>query len=556
MKKNKSSNKSHNHGEVRVSILGGVGEIGKNLTVVEQNNEIILVDLGRGFLDNDAYGVEGQIPDITYIRENIKKVKGIILTHGHEDHIGGIEYYLKELKVPIYGTPLTTGLVEMKLTRRGVKGELINVVEGEKINIGSFEVEFIKVTHSIGGACAINIKTNQGNIFFTGDYKLDNTPIDGKRTNMARIASLAQEGINLMLGESTNVERFGYSVSEKVVGESLKNVFANNKNKRIIIATFASSNYRIQQILNVAQENKRKVFLAGTSMKKIAEIAGKVGELLIPKDILVTNIKGIPEEKLVVLATGSQGQELSALSKMSHSAFPDIAVGGNDVIVLSSSPIPGNEKAVYGLINRLFELGANVIYEESTDLHVSGHAYREEIKSMISLVNPQFLIPIHGEYRHLLKHRNLAVEVGVNPDHIKIPQLGDQFVLNNNSLKLRNKLEIKDVYVDAKGIVKNSDIVEERKFLAAFGFITVLIRMNVENLELTAEPFVFSKGFDLTDNLKDIIINTVAKAIDNLKNSNEKINSSKIVAEVKKYLKRKIYKGTQLPVLIPIVIED
>lgn len=552
MKKNNLNNKS----EVKISILGGVGEIGKNLTAVEQNNEIIIIDLGRGFLDNDAYGVEGQIPDITYLKENVKKIKGILLTHGHEDHIGGIEFYIKQLNVPIYGTPLTCGLVEMKLAKRGIKAKLFNVQEGQTINVGSFLIEFIKVTHSIGGACSINIKTNQGNVFFTGDYKLDNTPIDGKRTNLARIASLAEEGIKLMLGESTNVERTGYSVSEKIVGESLKSVFANNKTKRIIIATFASSNYRIQQILNVAQENDRKVFLAGTSMKNTVEIASKVGELLIPKNILVNNIKGISDEKIVVLATGSQGQEFSALSKMSHSAFPGIAVGGNDVILLSSSPIPGNEKAVYGLINRLFELGANVVYEESTDLHVSGHAYREEIKSMIALANPEFLIPIHGEYRHLLKHKNLAIEVGVNPINIKIPKLGDQFVLRNKSLKLQNKLEIKDVYVDGKGIVDNPEIVEERKFLAAFGFITVLIRMNVEKLEVTAEPFVFSKGFNLTDSLRDTIINIVYDAIDFLSSKNEKIDARKIVSEIKKRLKKKIYKGSQLPVLIPLIIED
>ena len=556
MGKKKTKGKIEINYNVKISILGGVGEIGKNMTVVEQASDMIIVDLGRGFIDGDAFGVEGQIPDISYVLKNKDKLKGILITHGHEDHIGAIEYYWDKLNVPIYGTPLTCGIIKNKLARRGLKAKLVEINECEIYDIGSFKVEFIKVTHSIGGSCSINIKTKQGNIFFTGDYKLDNTPVDMKRTNIARIGELAKEGIRVMLGESTNVERVGHSVSEKVVGESLQNVFAKNKDRRIIIATFASSNFRVQQILNVAKENNRKVLLAGTSMKQIVNVAGEVGELIIPKDLLVTDIKGIPDNELVVLATGSQGQELSALSKMSYSAFPGISVGSNDVIILSSSPIPGNEKAIYGLINRLFERGANVIYEESTDLHVSGHAYREEIKTMIALANPEYLIPLHGEYRHLLKHKNMAAEVGINSENIFIPKLGNQFTLSSEGLEYTGQIDVQDVYVDAKGIVEDSNIIQERKYLAAFGCICVVVRVDMKNVYATAEPEIESRGFNLTKKIRETIVDVIYAALDSLRNNEKKVTHDLVVLEIKKKIKRKIYRGTQLPVLIPIVIEE
>ena len=531
MSKKKSKGRIEINYNVKISILGGVGEIGKNMTVVEQASDMLVVDLGRGFIDGDAFGVEGQIPDISYVLKNKDKLKGIVITHGHEDHIGAIEYYWDQLNVPIYGTLLTCGIIKNKLARRGLKAKLVEINECEIYDIGSFKVEFIKVTHSIGGSCSINIKTKQGNVFFTGDYKLDNTPVDMKRTNIARIGELAKEGIRIMLGESTNVERMGHSISEKVVGESLQNVFSKNKDKRIIIATFASSNFRVQQILNVAKENKRKVLLAGTSMKQIVNVAGEVGELIIPKDLLVTDIKGIPDNELVVL-------------------------GSNDVIILSSSPIPGNEKAIYGLINRLFERGANVIYEESTDLHVSGHAYREEIKTMIALANPEYLIPLHGEYRHLLKHKNMAAEVGINLENIFIPKLGNQFTLSSEGLEYTGQIDINDVYVDAKGIVEDSNIIQERKYLAAFGCICIVVKIDMRNVYATSEPEIESRGFNLTKKIRETIVDAVYNSLDSLRNNNKKVTHELVVLEIKKKIKRKIYRGTQLPVLIPLVIEE
>ena len=422
---------------VKVIFLGGVGEIGKNMTALEFGDDIIIVDCGVEFPREDSPGIDAIIPDITYIRDNLKKVRGIVLTHGHEDHIGALPYYADELNVPVYGTALTLGLLERKLSERGIKAQLNKVKPGDVVELGCFSVEFIKVAHSMAGACALSVTTPLGVVFVTGDFKIDNTPIDGKKTDLQRIAEIGAKGVLLMLGESTNVERKGSSTSEMVVGQGLENIFVANADKRIVVACFASSNYRVQQIMWLAEKYGRKVVLAGRSMKGIVEVASRVGELQVPKGIIADGVGKLPPEKVVVIATGSQGEPSSALNRM-----PD------DVVVLSSTPIPGNEKSVYDVINNLFRKGANVIYEAMNEVHVSGHAYEEELKIMLSLVRPKYFIPVHGEYRHQFKHAEIAKSLGIKETNIVIPNIGEVYGVGVHSIKQHSNVPAGNVYVD------------------------------------------------------------------------------------------------------------
>lgn len=399
---------------VKVTFLGGVGEIGKNMTAIECGDDMIIVDMGASFPDEDSPGIDAIIPDITYVKENMHRLRGIVLTHGHEDHIGAIPYYAEDLKkTPIYGTSLTLGLLKRKLEKSGKSANLNTVSAGDTITLGCFKVEFIKVCHSMAGACALSITSPVGTVFVTGDFKMDPTPIDNKKTDVGRIAEIGAKGVLLMLGESTNVERKGSSTSERVVGQTLERIFADNPNKRIVIACFASSNYRVQQVLNLANKYRRKVVLAGRSMKGIVDVASACGELKVPKGVIVDSVGKLLPSETVVLATGSQGEPLSALKKLSKGEFNKINLGTDDLVVLSSSPIPGNEKAVYDVINDLFRKGANVIYDSMNDIHVSGHAYEDELKLMLTLVQPQFFMPVHGEYRHQFKHAEIAKSLGV-----------------------------------------------------------------------------------------------------------------------------------------------
>lgn len=539
---------------VRVIFLGGVGEIGKNMTALEYGEDIIIVDCGVEFPREDSPGIDAILPDITYIKENIHKVRGIVLTHGHEDHIGAIPYYADELKVPIYGTALTLGMLERKLTDRGIKAKLVRVKEGDTVNLGCFNVEFIKVAHSMAGACALSINTPLGTIFVTGDFKIDNTPIDGKKTNLQRIAEIGAKGVMLMLGESTNVERKGSSTSEMVVGQGLESIFVASSDKRIVVACFASSNYRVQQILRLAEKYGRKVILAGRSMKGIVEVASRVGELEIPKGIIADGMGKLPPEKVVVIATGSQGEPTSALNKMSRGEFNKVSIGPDDVVVLSSTPIPGNEKSVYDVINNLFRKGANVIYEAMNEVHVSGHAYEEELKIMLSLVRPKFFIPVHGEYRHQFKHAEIAKSLGIRESNIVIPNIGEVYGVNANSLKQHSNVTAGNVYVDGVVLEDGNAVISDRRSLAEYGMLLVLASVNTEKGVMAGDCDVIARGFNLTEEIEAEIQSVVRDTVNGADFDENSLNE--LARTVKKAVRKLFYRDRQFPIIIPIIVED
>ncbi len=538
---------------VDVTFLGGVGEIGKNMTVLECGEDMIIVDFGVAF-SNDCPGIDGIIPDIDYVRQNMHRLRGIVLTHGHEDHIGAIQYYAEEFtKTPIYGTSLTLGLVNRKLGKYGKKCNLVEVEPGDTVTLGNFDVEFIKVCHSMAGACALNISTPLGNVFFTGDFKMDATPIDLKKTDVGRIAQIGAEGVLLMLGESTNVERRGSSTSEKVVGATLENIFQLNTDKRLVIACFASSNYRVQQVLWLAQKYNRKVVLAGKSMKGIVEVASECGELEVAKGLIVDSVGKLAPSEVVILATGSQGEPQSALTQLSKGEFHKINLGSNDLVVLSSCPIPGNEKSVYDVINNLYRRGASVIYDSMNDIHVSGHAYEEELKMMLSLVKPTYFMPVHGEYRHQFKHAQLAKAMGVLSSDIVIPNIGESFGINKKGIKKRANVPAGNVYVDGVILEDGKNIVMERRSLAEYGMLTLLIAVDLE-LGTVGETEVISKGFNLTDevvrNVKNVVWHTVGE-IDLYE-----ADVDEVALAVKKAVRKMFVKDRQFPIIIPIIVTD
>lgn len=541
---------------VKVTFLGGVGEVGKNMTAIECGYDMIIVDCGVSFATSEeAPGIDAIIPDITYVKENISKLRGIVLTHGHEDHIGAIPYYADDLKdVPIYGTALTIGLLKRKLDKNGKKCNLVVVSAGDTVTLGGFKVEFIKVCHSMAGACALAITTQVGTVFVTGDFKIDNTPIDGKKTDIGRIAEIGAKGVLLMLGESTNVERKGSSTSEKVVGQTLENIFASNLDKRIVIACFASSNYRVQQVLTLAHKYHRKVVLAGRSMKGMAEVASACGELQVPKGVIVDSVGKLLPSETVILATGSQGEPLSALNKLSKGEFNKINIGPQDLVVLSSSPIPGNEKSVYDVINDLFRKGANVIYDAMNDIHVSGHAYEEELKLMLTLVQPEYFMPVHGEYRHQHKHAEIAKTLGVPSKNIVIPNIGECYGVNHKGIRQHSNVTAGNAYVDGVVLENGKMLVNDRKSLAEYGMLVVLCAVDTDQGKVVGDVDIVARGFNLTDD----VINSIKNAtIDTINGADfDKVDVNEIARAVKKAVRKLFYKGRQFPIIIPVIVED
>lgn len=541
--------------QVKIIFLGGVGEIGKNMTALEYGNDIIIVDCGVTFPDESTPGIDSIIPDTTYISENINKLKGIVLTHGHEDHIGALQYLADEFNVPIYGTALTLGILEHKLGYRHVKANLKTVEPGDRVRLGCFEVEFIKVAHSMAGACALSIETPVGVVFFTGDFKIDSTPIDGKLTNLQRIAEIGAKGVLVMLGESTNIERKGHSTSEKVVGQNLETILNNNRERRITIATFASSNYRVQQILNLAQKYGRKVILSGRSMRMIVEVGAKVGELQIPKNIIVDSPGKLPYSQQLVIATGTQGEPMSALTRLSQGEFNKIALGENDLVVLSSSPIPGNDKFIYRVINNLFKCGAEVIYDAMNDVHVSGHAYEEELKIMLSLVRPKFFLPVHGEYRHQVKHVMLAEALGVQKANIAIPEIGQVYGFNQSEMKRHPNVPSGSIFVDGEMLDDGKSVINERRHLAENGLIVLLVSIDFKAERLSAPCDVVTRGFGITEETESVIKRLVDKTVSELDFS-ALDDRSELPKLIRKPIKNYFAKDRQFPVIMPIVLED
>ena len=548
--------------KVRIIPLGGINEIGKNITVIEYKEDIVVIDCGLKFPDEDMFGIDLVIPDISYLLKNRDKIRGIFLTHGHEDHIGALPYVLRQLNVPVYGTKLTLGIVETKLKEHGLLSstELIRVKPRDVIKLNSVSVEFIKTNHSIADSVAIAIHTPLGVVLHTGDFKIDYTPIDGEPMDFGRFAEIGKRGVLAMMADSTNVEKPGYTMSEKVVGESFARLFSKAKG-RIIIATFASNVHRIQQIIDAARLYDRKVAVSGRSMENIVAVATELGYLEFEKDILVSidQINKYPNEKVVIITTGSQGEPMSALTRMANSEHRKVNIVEGDTVIISATPIPGNEKLVSRVINQLFQKGAEVIYKSLAEIHVSGHACQEELKLMQSLVRPKFFIPVHGEYRHLKQHGELAVALGVPEENILIPENGGVIEVNRNSIRKNGTVSAGQVFVDGLGVGDVGNIVlRDRKHLSQDGILTVVVTLSKENNSIIAGPDIISRGFvyvreseGLMDEAKEIV-KGVLRECEESNITDWASLKTKVRDELRSYLYEKTKRK---PMILPIIME-
>ena len=485
--------------KVKIIPLGGINEIGKNITVIEYKNDMVVIDCGLKFPEEDMFGIDLVIPDISYLIKNKDKIRGVFLTHGHEDHIGALPYVLKQLNVPIYGTKLTLGIVETKLKEHGLLSttELVRVKPRDVIKLNSVSVEFIKTNHSIADSVAIAIHTPLGVVLHTGDFKIDYTPIDGEPMDFARFAEIGKRGVLAMMADSTNVEKPGYTMSERVVGESFERLFLKSKG-RIIVATFASNVHRIQQIIDAASMHGRKVAVSGRSMENIVAVAAELGYLEFEKDILVgiDQINKYTNDKIVIITTGSQGEPMSALSRMASSEHRKVTIVEGDTVIISATPIPGNEKLVSKVINQLFQKGAEVIYKSLAEIHVSGHACQEELKLMQCLVKPKYFIPVHGEYRHLKQHGELAISLGMPEENIIIPENGGVIEVNRSGIRKNGSVNSGQIFVDGLGVGDVGNIVlRDRKHLSQDGILTVVVTISKENNSVIAGPDIISRGF-------------------------------------------------------------
>ena len=551
--------KPKNGKAVKITFLGGVGEIGKNMTAIEYGDEMILVDSGLAFPTGDFPGVDLIVPDISYVLANKSKLKGILITHGHEDHIGALPFVLSDFKVPVYGTAMTLALIENKLKEYPkINAKLVTVKPKNLLKIGSFQVEFIRVSHSIAGSLALCISTPCGNIIHTGDFKIDYTPIDGVITDLARFGELGKKGVNLLLCESTNVLRSGFSMSESSVGKALEEIFENNKTKRIFVATFASNIHRMQQLLWLAEKYNRKVAFSGRSMLNVSEVAMKIGELKYNKNniIDIDKIDKFADNELLIISTGSQGEENSALRRMAFGDFPKIKFGENDLVVFSASPIPGNEKSVYSVINTIFKKGADVIYDELADVHASGHACQEELKTIHALVKPKFFMPVHGEYRHLKHHKELAISMGMNARDIILPDIGMQVEMTENSIRQTGFVTAGIRLVDGSGLGDTaSNVLKERKQLSEEGFCVAVLNMN-ELASDKYEPFIITRGVVYDKESEAFNADAKLAMVQALKEQDlASFDPNEIRNNVKKMLSNFIYKRTKRrPIIIVILM--
>ena len=546
--------------KLKITFLGGVGEIGKNMTAFEYGNDIIVVDAGLTFPDDDLPGIDVVVPDITYLVANKDKIRAIILTHGHEDHIGGLPFVLDQIKAPIYGSRLTLALVENKMKEYPkVQYKAITVKPKNILKIGPFAVEFIKVSNSIAGSLALCISTPCGNVIHTGDFKIDFEPIDGVMTDLQRFGELGKKGVNLLLCESTNVCRKGYSMSEKSVGRALEEIFEKHPTNRIFVATFASNIHRLQQILNLAEKFKRKVAFTGRSMINISEVGLKIGEISFDKKniIDIDKIDKYADNELLIVTTGSQGEPMSALTRMAGDDFKGIKIGENDLIIMSSSPIPGNEKGVYNVINALYQKGADVIYDELSDVHASGHACQEEIKIMHSLCKPKFFMPIHGEYRHLRMHKQLAMALGMEERNIILPTLGMQVELTPNSIKKVGFVTAGQRLIDGYGIGDmDSNVLRERKQLSEDGFCVVVVNINNVSGNVSGDPFIITRGVVYQDEAESFVQDAKNMIIASLKEQDLRGAEPTVIKNtVRRNVSNFIYKRTKRrPMVIAIVL--
>ncbi|AJG97846.1 ribonuclease J [Clostridium beijerinckii] len=548
--------------KIKIIPLGGINEIGKNITAIEYKEDIIIIDCGLKFPDDDMFGIDIVIPDVSYLIKNSEKIKGIFLTHGHEDHIGALPYVLRQLNVPVYGTKLTLGIVETKLKEHGLLSstELVRVKPKDIIKLDSVSVEFIKTNHSIADSVAIAVHTPLGVVLHTGDFKIDYTPIDGEMMDFGRLAELGRKGVLVLMADSTNVERPGYTMTEKVVGETFLRLFGKAKG-RLIVATFASNVHRIQQIITAAEAYEKKVAVSGRSMENIVQVAIELGYLTVGKDVLVPvdQISKYPNEKIVVITTGSQGEPMSALARMAASEHRKINVIPGDTVIISATPIPGNEKFVSKVINQLFKKGAQVIYDSQEKIHVSGHACQEELKLMQALVKPKFFVPVHGEYRHLKKHGELAMEVGLSEKNLLIPENGDVIEVARNYIKKNGTVVSGQVFVDGLGVGDVGNIVlRDRKHLSQDGILTIVVTIEKQTGRVVSGPDIISRGFvyvreseGLMDEAREIV-KSVLKTCEEKQITDWATLKSKMRDQLREYLYEKTKRK---PMILPIIME-
>lgn len=547
--------------KVQIIPLGGLGEIGKNMTVFRYGDDMILVDAGLMFPEDDMLGIDLVIPDITYLVENQDKMKGIFLTHGHEDHIGALPYVMKQIDCPVYGTALTLGILQGRLKENGVSSNNLHVVKpGDKVNAGAFKLDFIRVNHSIPDAVSIAINTPIGTIIHTGDFKIDHTPVDGQVTQFNKFAEYGDRGVLALLADSTNAERPGFTPSEKMVGQTFDDEFRYAKH-RIIIATFSSNVHRIQQVVDTAVKYDRKVAVIGRSMVNVVSIAKELGYLKAPDGVLIDidDAHNYIPEKIVIITTGSQGEPMSALTRMAMNDHKKVDIMPGDTVIISATPIPGNEKLVSRTIDHLYKLGADVIYEKSNGVHVSGHASQEEIKLMHNLVRPKFFIPVHGEYRHLIKHANLAQSLGMPKENIVIAENGSVIELTKNSININGKVPSGKVLVDGLGVGDVGNIVlRDRRQLSQDGIMIVVVTIDKESCHVVSGPDIVSRGFVYVreaEGLMDEARERVQSALERCE-ENGVSEWSAIKSTVRDSLGRFLYERTRRrPMILPIIME-
>ena len=546
--------------KLKIIPIGGLGLIGMNMTAFEYNESIVIVDCGMAFPENDMLGIDIVIPDVTYLKENISKVKGMVFTHGHEDHIGALPYILKELNVPLYATKLTMGLIERKLTEhnlmRGTKRKVVK--PGQSINLGEFRIEFIKTNHSIQDAVALAIYSPAGIVVHTGDFKVDYTPVFGDAIDLQRFAEIGKKGVLALMCDSTNAERPGFTASERTVGRTIDNLFAENRDHRIIIATFASNVDRVQQIINTAYKYGRKVVVEGRSMVNVISTAAELGYLNIPENTLIDleQMKNYPDDQMVLITTGSQGESMAALSRMAANVHKKIVIKPGDTVIFSSNPIPGNEKAVSKVINELSMKGANVIFQ---DVHVSGHACQEEIKLIYTLVHPKYALPVHGEYRHLKAQATLAENIGIPKDHIFIMKTGDVLEMDQDSAKVTGHVQTGAILVDGLGVGDVGNIVlRDRQHLAEDGIVIAVLTLEKYSNQILAGPDIVSRGFvyvreaeDLMEEAREIVEDAMQNCL-----SHRVTDWSKMKNAIRDSLGEFLWKRTKRrPMILPIIME-
>lgn len=554
-------NSAKSQDQLKIYPIGGLNEIGKNMTVLEYKDQLLIIDCGMSFPEGDMYGIDVVIPDFSYLEANANKVVGLILTHGHEDHIGGIPYLLKKIKTPIYGTPITLGLVDNKLKEHGIKGRLNTFKAGDTINIGNFTVEAIRTTHSVADAVCFYISTPGATLFHTGDFKIDYTPIDGEPIDLQKFAQVGQRGVDIMLADSTNVLRPGFTKSERVVGETLDGIFRQAEG-RIIIATFSSNVHRIQKIIELAHKYGRHFAVSGRSMEKVVTLAQELGYLKIPRGCFVDlkHAGSFPDNKTVIITTGSQGEPMSALARMAHDEHRNVKLKKGDMVILSSTPVLGNEKSVSHVVNKLYEKEIQVIYNEILDIHVSGHACQEELRVIHSLIRPKFFMPAHGETRHLIEHGKLAEGLGMDPKNIFVLSNGDQLTVGKKSAKqFKNVVSAEDIMVDGLGVGDVGNVVlKERKTLSTSGLILVNSVVGAKNKKIKQASTIMSQGFvylkdneELISEIKQLADEVLKRELSTGDYSFEDTKET-IRGELKRFIAKKTRRS---PVIIVNIVE-